>query len=281
MQENVIIVNENEFNKKLTEIKEGGLKNLHIIADFDKTLTTAEINGKGFKSVIALLREDDYLDKDYIEKAHALYDKYHPFENDPNLSFEEKYKKMESWWQEHLDLQVEKGLTKKVVDKLSQDTKHKIEFRGGAKEFLALLEKQDIPLLVFSAGLGDVIQYFFEVQNVLYDNISIISNFYDFDKTGNIKGYKGTIIHTYNKGEIAIAKDKHYSKIKEKKNVILLGDSLGDVSMAGSLNHEAVLKIGFLSGDKDLGAYKKVYDVLVLNDGSLEFVIKLIKEIIK
>ncbi|MDD4983906.1 MAG: haloacid dehalogenase-like hydrolase [Candidatus ainarchaeum sp.] len=279
MKDNVVIVNEKEFNRKVEQIKKGGLDNLHIIADFDKTLTTAKVNGKDFKSVIALLREDDYLDKDYIEKAHALYDKYSPFENDHTLSVKEKIKKMEAWWQEHLDLHIEKGLTKNVVDKLCRDTKYKMKFRDSIDKFINVLKDNGVPLLVFSAGIGDVIQYFFESKGLLHKDISIISNFYNYDASGRITGYKGKIIHSDNKGEIAVAKDKHFSKIKDRKNVILLGDSLGDTTMADGLEHKVVLKIGFLDDGSKLEAYKKVYDVLILNDGSLEFVVDIIKKI--
>jgi len=278
MKNNIIIVNEKEFNRKVEQIKKDGFDNLHIIADFDRTLTTAEVNGKEFKSTIALLREDDYLDKDYIEKAHALYDKYHSFENDPTLSFEERSKKMQCWWQEHLDLHVEKGLNKAVVDKLCKDTEHKMQFRDGIEEFINILKEKNVPLLAFSAGLGDVIKYFLDDKSLLHNNVSIISNFYNYDSKGNIIGYKGRIIHSENKGEIAIAKDKHFSKIKNRKNVILLGDSLGDLNMAKGLEHKEIIKIGFLAKGKDPKDFVE-YDALVLDDGSLEFVIELLKKL--
>jgi len=278
MQENVIIFNEKEFNRKVEQIKKEGLDSLHVITDFDKTLTTAEVNGKEFKSVIALLREDDYLGADYIEKAHALYDKYHHYENDYTLSFEERSKKMDSWWQEHLDLHIKKGLNRAVISRLCNDIEQKIKFRAGIEEFITILKNRQVPLLVFSAGLGDVIEYFFKKKNLLHNNLSIISNFYNYGTKGNITGYKGRIIHSGNKGEIAIAKDKHFSKIRNRKNVILLGDSLGDLTMANGVDHKEIIKIGFLSKSKDPQNFKG-YDVLILNDGALDFVVELLKKL--
>jgi hypothetical protein len=57
----------------------------------------------------------------------------------------------------------------------------------------------------------------------------------------------------------------------------------GDVEMANGLEHACVLKIGFLNDnvEKNLDAYKQAYDVVILNDGKMDFVNDLLKEILK
>jgi hypothetical protein len=40
----IIYSNEKKFSKTLEKIKQGGLENLHFLADFDNTLTKAFIN---------------------------------------------------------------------------------------------------------------------------------------------------------------------------------------------------------------------------------------------
>lgn len=55
------------------------------------------------------------------------------------------------------------------------------------------------------------------------------------------------MIHVLNKNEVAIKNTDYYNLIRERSNVILLGDSLGDAKMADGIDHaENVLKIGFI-----------------------------------
>jgi len=42
--QNIIIPNQENFEQKLSQIQQGGVDNLHILADFDRTLTKAFVN---------------------------------------------------------------------------------------------------------------------------------------------------------------------------------------------------------------------------------------------
>mgnify|MGYP001614629085 FL=1 len=90
----ILITNTKELDKIKSKIAEEGTSKLHILADFDKTLTKAFVNGEKIPSVISVLRDGNYLTKDYSEKAHKLYEKYHPIEINPEISLEEKKKAM-------------------------------------------------------------------------------------------------------------------------------------------------------------------------------------------
>lgn len=68
-----------------------------------------------------------------------------------------------------------------------------------------------------------------------------------YDEGGVIQGFKGPLIHVLNKNEFALKNTKYYDLIKNRNNVILLGDSLGDARMADGMAHaNHVLKIGFI-----------------------------------
>ena len=55
-------------------------------------------------------------------------------------------------------------------------------FRDGCQWFFDELHKHEIPLLIFSAGLGDIISEVISHQGRLYDNMKIVSNFLQFDE---------------------------------------------------------------------------------------------------
>lgn len=65
---------------------------------------------------------------------------------------------------------------------------------------------------------------------------------------GIIRGFKGELIHVYNKHDGALRNTDYFKQLKDYSNIILMGDSLGDLSMAdGAPNVENILKIGFLN----------------------------------
>ena len=56
------------------------------------------------------------------------------------------------------------------------------------------------------------------------------------------------IIHTFNKNENAIHSSDYFYNIRHRENLLLMGDSLGDLRMAEGADHvECILKIGFLN----------------------------------
>ena len=61
-------------------------------------------------------------------------------------------------------------------------------------------------------------------------------------------GYKKTIITSWSKDETVLKEfPEIYNKIKDRKNVILIGDELGDVGMIEGFDYDNLLKIGFLN----------------------------------
>jgi 5'-nucleotidase len=63
---------------------------------------------------------------------------------------------------------------------------------------------------------------------------------------------KDPIIHVFNKDETSLATMSHiYKQIQYRKNVILLGDSLGDVGMVTGFDYVNLLKIGFLNAEDE------------------------------
>lgn len=65
---------------------------------------------------------------------------------------------------------------------------------------------------------------------------------------GIMVDFEGKLIHTFNKNENAIHSSNYFEKLCGRTNVILMGDSLGDIKMArGVPQPSRVLKIGFLN----------------------------------
>lgn len=274
--ENVIITNKEKISEIKKRISSDGVGKLHIVSDFDKTLTSCFVNGAKIPSLISILRDEKYLTSDYPEKAQALYNKYHPIEIDPSIPLAEKQTQMHNWWSEHYDLLISSGLTKDDLARVAQSKK--ISLRSGAIEFMDFLHKHEIPLVILSAaGLGfETIQMYLEKHKVLFDNVHIVSNTLKWDESGKAIGVQEPIIHTFNKNYSSVKELPFFKEIKERKNIILLGDGEGDAAMVEGFEYDNIIKIGFLNEgvSMDLEKYKDNYDILILNDGSMDYVLK-------
>jgi 5'-nucleotidase len=134
-----------------------------------------------------------------------------------------------------------------------------------------------------SAGIGEVISMVLKKEGRLYDNIYIISNVFTWDKNGNAISIREPIIHAMNKDETEIKNLPVFDLIKNRKNVLLLGDNLEDAGMVKGFDYKNLIKIGFLNENvkENLERYKNNFDVVILNDISLDYVNQLLKEIIK
>ncbi|NCF75174.1 MAG: hypothetical protein GWO87_01660 [Xanthomonadaceae bacterium] len=279
MKKNIIISNPIRLEKIKKEMIKDGVGKIYVLADFDRTLTK---NGKSRPSIISILRDKNYLRSDYSQKAKALFNKYHPMEVDPYILMKQKKKAMEEWWRSHFNLLVKSGLNKKDLKSIIE--LGIIEFREGVLEFLDFLKEYKIPLVIMSSGgLGkDPIKIFLNKKKRLYNNIHIISNSYNWDKAGNAISVEEPIIHCMNKDETMIQKFPVFKVIKERKNVLLLGDNLGDIGMIDGFDYDNLIKIGFLNSEieKNLEEYQRSYDVLILNDGSMDYVNNFLKKIV-
>jgi 5'-nucleotidase len=283
MEQEILIPNKSTFDRKKAAFKAGGVSKMHVLSDFDRTLTYAFVDGKKAPSIIGGLRSGKYLTPDYVVRSTALYEKYRPIEIDPLISLEEKSEKMHEWWKTHFELLVECGLDKGTMEQMVNENLSR--FRQGADIFLAKLDSNKIPVVIMSAGPGDAIEMIFQKNSLLFPNINIIANVFEFDQNGKVAKIKEPIIHSINKSEITIKSfPEIFENIKDRRNVLLLGDNVSDIGMAEGFPHDCLLKIGFLVPDaqakENMEEFKRNFDVILTGDGDMSYVNQLINEII-
>jgi len=281
-EQEVIISNSERLSEIKERIKKGGADRLHILTDFDRTLTTAFVDGKSVPSLISILRDGDYLTSDYAEKAHALFNKYHPIEMDLTISREEKGKAMEEWWRTHFKLLIDSGFERSDLEKAVACGA--VKLREGFKELADFLHAHSIPLVIMSSsGLGsESIALYLKHAGVLYKNVHIICNEYTWDEEGRAVGVREPIIHVLNKYETAVQDYPVFNVIKGRKNVILLGDGVDDIGMIQGFAYESLLSVGFLNegAEQRLACYTDTFDVVLTGDPSFDFVNQLLQEVI-
>ena len=269
------------FAKKKQAIQKAGKAACFIISDFDRTLTYGTFNGKKTPSIISLLRDGNHLTEDYAEKAHKLFDHYHAIECDPSLPLEYRKAQMQEWREKHDQLLVDSKLRLSDIKDIA--TNGYLQLRKGVKDCLNKLNASWIPLVIFSAsGCGDAIPLFMQHNQCDFPNISYVINRFSRDKEGIAKGIAGEIIHALNKDEWVFSKFPELrEKLEKRKNVILIGDGLGDAEMAQGSNHETLLKIWILTLETPelLKAYEKAFDLVLIGDDDFDEVGTLFDEL--
>ncbi len=281
--QDIIIPNRESLDVKIKAIKNDGPLSLHVLSDFDRTLIKAYVNGKKIWSLLAIIRDNNYLSAEYTAKAKELAAHYYPIEKDPNIPLAERKSLMMEWWSRHFDLLISSGLTKNDIKRAI--TSSQIEMRDDYEKFFNILSKSGIPLVIMSAsGIGgDAISEFLSSKNILTDNIHLISNRFIWDSHGRAVGVHQPIIHSLNKDETAIQNFPAYKDVRNRKNVILLGDFIDDIGMVQGFDYGNLLTVGFLNEnvDEQLLAFREKFDVIITHDGSLEYVNRLLADVLQ
>ncbi|XP_050418697.1 7-methylguanosine phosphate-specific 5'-nucleotidase A isoform X1 [Patella vulgata] len=270
-----------EFVKKtIQQMTNDGHEKLQVVADFDRTLSKFTNKGKVCSTCHNVLEESKVMPDFYKEKAKVLRDTYYPIEMNHDLTIQEKTPKMIEWWTNAHKLMNQCSVTQvDIKNMVAESTAH---LRDGCQWFIDHLHKLEIPLLIFSAGIGDIIEEVIKQQSHMYENMKIVSNYMNFDNAGKMIGFKGDIIHIYNKNENAIHSSDYFERLNHRDNILLLGDSLGDLHMVEGAEVTNLLKIGFLNQKvkESLDLYKEKFDVVIVEDESLDVVNGITKAIL-
>ena len=173
-----------------------------------------------------------------------------------------------------------------------------LALREGAATLLRELEAQNVPTLIFSAGLADVLE---EVLRQKYDRnfpqptTHVVSNRMIFEPGNDeasssnehdrdndrLVGFSEPLLHMFNKRFDAIG-DTTYAKSvlsQKRRCVLLLGDGLGDAAMADGQPADCVIRVGFVNEQvqESLAHFSKAFDILVLNDGPMHVAIDIVR----
>ncbi|MEQ2274680.1 5'-nucleotidase, cytosolic III [Xenotaenia resolanae] len=267
----VLMKDPHRVQEILQSMLKAGSNTLQVISDFDMTLTRFSYNGKRCPTCHNILDNSKTISNECRLKLDHLLETYYPIEIDTSRSVEEKLPLMVEWWTKAHDLLVEQKIKK---DELAQAVRESdAMLREGYELFFDRLHEQSIPLLIFSAGIGDILEEVIRQANVFHPNVKVISNYMDFDEFGMLRAFKGELIHIYNKREGALLNTGHFKELRSKPNVLLMGDSLGDLDMAdGVQDMKNILKIGYLNDkvEERKQSYLDSYDIVLVNDESLE-----------
>lgn len=277
---NVYIRDSVRVREKLKILYEGGPEKLQVISDFDKTLTKFVIDGVRGCTVYGVIENSKVFPESYREKAKALKDKYMPIEFSGDISPTEKEPLMVEWWTKGNELIIELKIKQAQIPEIVKDAH--IALREGVEWLFVKLHEKKVPLLIISGGLGDIIKEVIDQQSTLYDNITIVANFFKYEQ-GVVVGFQDKLLFSNNKKEMT--RDlEFFNKNKERTGVIVMGDLPEDANVASSpKNSEVTLTVGFLNEkvDERLNNYMDAFDIVIVDDHSIQLVDLLLMPILR
>uniref|UniRef100_A0A3Q4BY90 Uncharacterized protein n=1 Tax=Mola mola TaxID=94237 RepID=A0A3Q4BY90_MOLML len=146
-----------------------------VISDFDMTLTRFAHNGKRCPT--------SYSNSPlkFSLQLKELLNKYYPIEINASLSVEEKLPLMVEWWTKAHELLLQQEIRKDLLAVVVKESEAML--RDGYKLFFDHLQEHSIPLLILSAGIGDILEEVIRQAGVFHPNIKVLSNFMDFDES--------------------------------------------------------------------------------------------------
>lgn len=242
------------------------------------------------QTAYSLLSYSQFMSDAFKTKTKNLHDHYYPLEYDPAIKHDEKFRLMDEWWAKSTGALVEERPT---LETLYEAVSYaKLSLRPGFATVAQMSYQYNIPLIVFSAGLTQVIKEVLLQKGptpLLLPNVHVVAN--DLCTEGDVVvDFKRPLIHSLNKKDTSIKMVRDHTQswfepMRTRKNVLLLGDNLGDAEMSDGYEGDpdvCIIKVGFLNSNVDgyLEAYKKAFDIVVLHDGPMMPVSRFLAEVI-
>ncbi|KAI9490106.1 pyrimidine 5'-nucleotidase [Zychaea mexicana] len=269
--------------EKLSTILQDGRPNLHFICDFDMTMSRYYTRNK---DTGALQRNPSChgvpslyskMDPKFKITTDNLLNTYYPIEIHKEMTREQKLPYMIEWWQKaHAAMSAQK-ITRDDIRGMAEETP--VELRPGIDTVLELCYTRALPFLVFSAGIGNIIDEILKEHKLMFPNMHIVSNMMKFDEQGVCVDFEEPLIHVFNKSEFQLENTPYYKTIKDRANVILIGDSEGDLQMSQGVKHNLCLNIGFCNHDCEAlePKYTEKFDIVIMGDADFNPVIDILE----
>ncbi|XP_076051995.1 cytosolic 5'-nucleotidase IIIB isoform X1 [Oratosquilla oratoria] len=255
----------------LRQLIAGGTPKLQLVVDFDQTLTRVHVEGKRCHCSWGIMDNSDLMPAFYRDEANKLFRTFYPIEIDPTMSEEEKIPHMIKWYESIHALISKCRVSKDSIKHMVASSSTRL--RDGTEGMMQVLNEKGVPVLVFSAGMGDILEHVLMRFGVYTPNVKVVSNYFKYNEEGYMVGFQGDLIHMFNKNENAIHSSDYFSQLTSRSNIILMGDSLGDINMAvGVPQPHNILRIGFLNDkvEERMESFMQGYDIILINDQTMD-----------
>jgi len=247
-------------------LRDARLDKLLVITDFDATLTTGDST-----QCHDLVGFSDLLAAQFREGFAPLLD----WQTNPLTDGVQ-------WWDTAHALMVKYGQPpRSLIPRMVRQSS--MVPRPGALKLLHRLALLNVPVLIVSAGLSDVIEEFLRQHDALTENITVCSNRLNYGADLAPQSVApDPPITSFTKASAYRAARSFFKHHAARRSLLVLGDSITDIDAATEVPYDHLISVGFPNsrGPEATAKYAESYDALVLGDhGSLAAVDELVDDV--
>lgn len=208
---------------KLHRFAQAGPDSTYYLFDFDNTLTTSKHTGEDVSTWTLL---HGLLPENGKTEIARLRNKYLPMEIAGSMTEKDAL----TWWDSALALYIKYPVYMKDIEAASKN----VRLRDGTTRLFKSCEAADIPTVILSAGISNVIDSIV-ARHDIHPSL-ILSTEFVLGEDGRVLNWdRGSMIHILNKRERG---HTELSRIRsERPYTILVGDALQDVDMVDGDEH--------------------------------------------
>ena len=242
--------------QRCQELKESQLQ---VVIDFDHTIT-------GFRNADGSKMAQCH---DAIEHSpkmpDLLQEDYQKLWQDQESGLEAGTWTWQEWWSRSHGLFVKHGLKHAWLPEIVANSG--IRVRQHFVEFIQMLLERDVPVLIVSAGISQVIAEVLQQTGVNPSTLQICANEMVFNDCGALTHFTSPEITPDTKSSIGQLQHAYFAKI-QRKHMIVIGDSITDCDVIREVSTvELALKVGLYNVDRgNWSAFQLAFDMLLSNE---------------
>ena len=275
-----------------------------VVTDFDYTLFNKYnySTGERFESSFGMYNKDVFGgdQKEFLMKRKQLRDIYIKYEEDFSIDEKTKEEKLIEWCIKEMEQMLHPNFTRDSIRKMVQIkfSNNKVYLKKKLHEFYEKLIELNIPIIIVSGGIKEIIIEFLKLLNIkgLEDYIKnkrilFVANEFIFDEKDKCVDFSKNIIHGYNKSEyVKKLVNENFPNIE---NVFVIGDLDTDYKSIEKLNlnkDKNIIGFGFIyfslddlkskdfsyENNRQVNEYKKIYDVNLLLEEGYDYPLELL-----
>ena len=273
-----------------------------VVTDFDFTLFNKYnySTGKKYESSYGIYNKEAFGgdQKDFQEKRKMLHREYLKYEEDTSIDENIRKEKIKEWNTRALGYMLQGNFTKDSFRKMVEIKKNEMYFKKNVSKFYEKLIELNIPIIIVSGGIKDIILEVLKLLNIkgleeyiTKKRILFVANEFIFDENDKCIDFNKNIIYGFNKGEyVKKLVDENFPKVE---NAFVLGDLDIDYKSIEELNMDKdknVIGIGYLyyypneikkkdfnfNDNTMINTFKKIYDINLLLDEGYDYPLELL-----
>lgn len=126
-------------------------------------------------------------------EAQRLQQHYYPLEVDHTISLQDKIRYMEEWVTKAHEALIKYGFRQSLLETAVKHSN--LRLRDGIQEVFDLIHENEVPMLLFSAGIADIIEEVLRQQAKPPSQAHIVSNKMIFDEEGKLIDFTTPVFH--------------------------------------------------------------------------------------